>query len=70
MKLSGATHSLTSREIDLAHAAILLGEGNIVPDQDKNNMRTYKGPNCNMPVIKYNFTKEKQGNCNFLSSKR
>ena len=67
MKLSnGATKHLTRREIIVAHASILLVEGIIVPEQDKNNMTTYKGPNHNMPVIKYDFTNEAEGNCAFL----
>ena len=66
MKLVGANKYLTRREIYMAHASILLVEGIIVPEQDKNNMMTFKGPGRNMPVIKYGFTTEKQGNCNFL----
>ena len=67
MKLSkGATNHLTRREIIVAHASILLVEGIIVPEQDKNNMTTYKGPNHNMPVIKYDFTNEAEGDCAFL----
>ena len=66
MKLTGANKHLTRREIYMAHASILLVEGIIVPEQDKNNMMTFKGPGRNMPVIKYGFTVEEQGNCNFL----
>ena len=61
MKLVGANKYLTRREIIMAHAPILLVEGIIVPEQDKNNMMTFKGPGRNMPVIKYGFTTEKQG---------
>ena len=44
MKLTGANKHLTRREIYMAHASILLVEGIIVPEQDKNNMMTSKGP--------------------------